>query len=299
MLEKIEKNFWIFLALALISGLAFGKYGQSLQFLLTPLLGVILLLIFLKTECRQVLEHAKKPLLLIYVLSILLIAVPIVTFVITKPINPELAIGLLLLASTPPAIASPLLTEIAKGNTSLTLATVIPAYMIAPFLMPFLFIILAKESITIDPLPMFMTLATLIFVPLIISQTLKRTPAAFFIEKTKKYYSAISILVITLIIFIAVSVQAEFIIQNPIEALSNLAWVYGFFILMHILGYLAVFWRKKEDRIAVSIVNTYMNSALAIVLAVQFFTPEVVLITVLAQAPWNTLLQPFKWIVKS
>jgi hypothetical protein len=40
-----------------------------------------------------------------------------------------------------------------------------------------------------------------------------------------------------------------------------------------------------------------MNNGMAIVLAASYFTPEILVLMVLSEIPWNTLLAPFKKVV--
>ncbi len=296
--KLIEKYFWAILILALIAGLLLPQYGAGLEFLMTPILMIILFMVFLKTDCLLILKQFRKPLFITYIITLFLIVLPSLIYLGTRWIDESLAIGLLLLAGTPAAVASPVLTDIVKGNRTLALAIVIPSYVVAPIVMPLLFVFWTGESITLDPFMMFKVLLLMIFIPLVASQTIKRAGGENLIEKTKKYYGPLNIILIAIIVFIAISPQADFIKENPTEVFTNLGWVYGLAIAMHIIGYAAGFWKKKEDRLALAVTKAYPNNALSIVLALQFFTPEIVIITVLSQFPWNTLPGPFKWVSK-
>lgn len=101
-----------------------------------------------------------------------------------------------------------------------------------------------------------------------------------------------------LIIYAVISVQSEAILQNPLGIIGDLFWIYLLFILFHIVGYVSAFWRKKEDKIALSVTKTYMNNALAIVIALQFFSPQVALIMVISEIPWGTTLGIFKYFLR-
>jgi predicted Na+-dependent transporter len=56
--------------------------------------------------------------------------------------------------------------------------------------------------------------------------------------------------------------------------------------------------RPPEERIALMISRTYMNNALAIVLAQAFFGPAVTLMMVLAEIPWFTTFGLYLWFQK-
>jgi predicted Na+-dependent transporter len=56
--------------------------------------------------------------------------------------------------------------------------------------------------------------------------------------------------------------------------------------------------QNKENRIAVAIGAAYMNNGMAIVLATSYFKPEVLVLMVLSELPWNSLLGPFKRVIR-
>jgi len=297
-LKLIEKYFWAVLLSALAIGMLLPEYGKDLEPMLTPILMLILFFVFLKTDYLLILKQFKNPTFIIYILTLFLIIIPSATYLIMSSIDENLAIGLLLLAATPPAVAAPVLTDIVKGDRSLSLAIVIPSYLFAPIVIPLMFSFWTGARLDIDGVGMSKVLLLMIFIPLVASQIVKRLGASRIIKKTEEYFGGINILLVGAIVFVAISMQADFIKENPEKITTNLAWVYGLFVIMQIAGYLSGFWRKKEDKLALAITKGYPNNALATVLALQFFTPGIVIITVLSQFPWNTLIGPSKWVSK-
>ena len=57
------------------------------------------------------------------------------------------------------------------------------------------------------------------------------------------------------------------------------------------------FKEELKSKIAISIGLAYMNNGLAIVLAAVYFDPSILLLVVLSEIPWNTLLLPFRKVV--
>jgi predicted Na+-dependent transporter len=71
------------------------------------------------------------------------------------------------------------------------------------------------------------------------------------------------------------------------------------FISLHVIGYFIAFKEKKENRTAIAIGAAYTNNGLAIVLAVSYFRPEILVLMVLSEIPWSTLPALFrKFITK-
>ena len=58
-----------------------------------------------------------------------MIIIPAVLYEIFHFLAPDIAISILLLCAMPPGVAAPALTDIAKGNTSLSLAISLIAYL--------------------------------------------------------------------------------------------------------------------------------------------------------------------------
>ena len=297
--KLIEKYFSYLLFLALIGGLFLPQIGIILMPTIKPILMVMLLLSALKTDFKQVISYLKKPGLPLYIFIMTMIIVPIMVFLITNQIDQTLAIGLLLMTATPPAIASPVLTELFKGNVALSIVTVITCSLLSPITMPFLFNKLTSQSIELDSIGMAKALTFMIFTPIILAEIIKKIRTIKpFLEKSKKHFSAINIILMSLLMWIGIAPQADTFLHNPLSIIKQLIALIILFTTMHFIGYMIAFWRKKEDKISISTSMTYMNNSIAFVIAVEFFPPEVVLITIVSQLTWNTFPSIFKQISK-
>lgn len=297
LIKFVEEKFWLTLIIALVVGLLFPNFGKSFNFLVLPFLAIILFLTYLKIDFMEIIAHIKKPAFLIYILILFLLLIPTVIFVISQLISPELAIGFLLLSSMPAGVASPLFTNLVKGNTSLTVVISLISHLVAFFTVPLLFFLFTKKILAIDIWNLSKTLLILSFAPLLLAQFARKTKPKI-IRATQHYYNFISILIIGFLAYITIAIQSNEILRNPIGNFLNILWLYLLFIFFHIAGYFAAFWRDKNDKIALSVAKTYMNNSLAIGLALTFFTPQTALTTVLSQIPWNTTLGPFKYLLK-
>ncbi len=286
-IKLFEERFWIPLTLSLLLGLFFPSFGRNFSFLVIPLLMLMFFLACLKIDFLNVVAHFKKPLFLLYILILYLIIIPVLFYALFKFINPEIAIGMLLLSAIPPGSASPAVTDIFKGNTSLSIAIAVAAYLVSPFTVLFLLFVLAQKIIHLDLGNLFKTLHIVNFIPLIASQIVRKIGKNA-VLKTTKYYSFINILACCVINYIVVSTQANQIMANPFSTFVDILWLHLLFIATFIITYFAVFWRKKTDRIAVAVSKTYMNNALAIGIAVAFFSPRIALFMVLSEIPWSS-----------
>ena len=293
----IEKYFWLFL----IAGIALGLWNPlslnlSTPFLPKMLLGIMLFLVFLKIDALEILENIRNYKLMAYIASVYMLIIPVSFYFIFNFFDPELAIGILLLTAMPAGVSTPALADIVKGNASLSMSLAIVSQMLAPFTVPLLFWLIDLNNHSIDKLLMLKDMALIVFLPMIISQIVKKYfPLS--IKKTQHLFTSLNVLLLFSFVYFAISSQRNVLLGNPANLIRDIVILYLVFIILHVIGYMICFRQKKENRIAVAIGAAYMNNGLAIVLAASYFKPEILVLMVLSELPWNTLLAPFKRVV--
>ena len=293
----IEKYFWLFL----IAGIALGLWNPlslnlSTPFLPKMLLGIMLFLVFLKIDALEILENIRNYKLMAYIASVYMLIIPVSFYFIFNFFDPELAIGILLLTAMPAGVSTPALADIVKGNASLSMSLAIVSQMLAPFTVPLLFWLIDLNNHSIDKLLMLKDMALIVFLPMIISQIVKKYfPLS--IKKTQHLFTSLNVLLLFSFVYFAISSQRNVLLRNPANLIRDTVILYLVFIILHVIGYMICFRQKKENRIAVAIGAAYMNNGLAIVLAASYFKPEILVLMVLSELPWNTLLAPFKRVV--
>lgn len=293
----IEKHFWLILIAAVLLGLWLPVQFGAPPIVPKILLIMMLFLAFLKIDALEVLENIRNFRLMIYIAAIYMLAIPLLFFFSTRIFDSELAVGILLLTAMPAGVSTPVLTDIAKGNISLSMSLVIVSQLLAPFTVPFLFWLVDINSLEIDKLLILKDIAILVFLPLVISQVVKKyLPRA--IIKTQHLFTSANVILLFSFVYVTVSSQRNVIVENPAGLIWKVAVLYLVFLLLHIIGYMICPKEKRENRIAIAIGAAYMNNGMAIVLAVSYFKPEILVLMVLSELPWNTLLAPFKKIVR-
>ena len=193
----------------------------------------------------------------------------------------------------PAAIASPALTDIVKGNPALSAVIVVITSLLAPITIPFLFWIIRESHLTPEPWWMFKDLVLIILIPLIIAQIIK-TRYAGFIYRKNHLITSVNILILTIMVFAVIGSQREIILSDFFRLIQQVVLLYIVFIILHVIGYYSGFTLKTQDKIAITVVSAYRNNGLAIVLAAVYFEPSVLLLMVLTELPWNTLIIPFR-----
>jgi bile acid:Na+ symporter, BASS family len=293
----IEHYFWMILLAGIVLGLSYPVYNDFLMTMLKPLLMVMLFLVFLKTDLVQILTQIKDYRLMAYLACLYMFVIPVALFLILDLFSRELATGILLLMAMPAAVSAATLTDIVKGNIALASGITIITSILAPFTVPLLFRLVSYENLSIDTSEIFTDLVVLVFIPLVLSQLLKKIIPGT-INKGKNKITSVNILIIFILIYTAMGSQRELILSGSVSLLWQLITLYLIFILLHVAGYFIGFNQDKESRIAITIGTAYKNNGMAIVLAALHFEPSVLVLMVLSEFPWNTLLAPFRRLTR-
>jgi predicted Na+-dependent transporter len=295
--QIIEKFFWVFLLAGIVAGLFFPVYNDFMMSLVKPMLMLMLFFVFLKTDALHIIEAIKDYKLMLYITCIYMLIMPVIFYFLVNLFDPRLAVAILLLTAMPAGVSSPTLTDIVKGNIPLSMSIVIITSLIAPFTVPLLFGVLKSNSLPVDLLALFRDLALIVFLPMLVSQIIKRYfPAA--IIKQQHLFTSFNVILLFILVYAVMGSQSEMIITDIRKILWQVIFLYIVFILLHIAGYLMAFRQNKENKVTIAIGAAYMNNGMAIVLAATHFDPSVMILMVLSEIPWNTLLAPFRRIVK-
>lgn len=296
-IKLIESHFWIVLLAGIVLGLFPPVDVSAPPFVPKLLLGMMLFMAFLKIDALEVIENMKNFRLMSWITFVYMLAVPIVFYFIALIFDQEFAVAMLLLTAMPAGVATPVLTDIARGNIPLSMSLAILTQLVAPFSVPLLFWLLNISSVNINELLILKDIAILVFVPMILSQIIKKfLPRA--VERSQKFFTSFNVLILFSFIYITISSQRGIILGNPAGVIWKLVVLYLVFIVLHIVGYMSVPHQNRESRIAVAIGSAYMNNGLAIVLAVSYFSPSILILMVLSEFPWSTLLAPFKKVME-
>ncbi|HOF21699.1 MAG TPA: bile acid:sodium symporter [Bacteroidales bacterium] len=293
----IEKYFWIFLIAGIVAGILLPLKSEAPPIVLKLLLGMMLFLVFIKIDALEVLENMKDLKLMALIAFIYMIAVPVLFYLMTRIFDRQLAIGLLLLTAMPAGVSSPALVDLLKGNIPLAMSIAVVTQIIAPFTVPLLFWIIGLTGLEINILLVFRDIVLLIFTPMILAQLCKNLlPGA--ISRGQHLFTSLNVFVLFSFVYVAISAQRDALMENPVSLIWKTVILYLVFALLHAVGYLMGLRQNRENRIAYAVTSAYMNNGMAIVLAAAYFGPEILILMVLSELPWNTLPEPFRRITR-
>jgi bile acid:Na+ symporter, BASS family len=284
------------LLLSLFLGFVFPQFFAPLNIYSTFFLQVIFFISSLKIdflEIGQELRHWKTLLLVNFFMLFLL---PVIAYTLGGLFFPELILPLLLLASMPAGMTSPLLTELIRGNVPLALLITITTSLLAPFTIPFILQFLSGGSVSIDTTAMILTLIQVIFVPFILAQLLRLFISKPALTKAGRPLKNTSFLFLgTLLTSIVAKHSSSLHDIFSFEALGGIFQMFLFFILVHFLAFTLFFWRNNRDRLTITLCIVYMNFTLAVFIAQKFFPdPRIIFFTIISLIPWNICIIVFR-----
>ncbi|MDX2248386.1 MAG: bile acid:sodium symporter [Bacteroidia bacterium] len=287
-IAAIVKYFWVVMLAGLVTGLVWPVYSSSLMPLLEPALILLLFLVFLKTDFIEILRGISNYRLMAFIAVMFLVVVPVGVFYIVKPFDSQLALGLLLLTAMPAGTATPALTDLMKGNVGLSMSVAIITSLLAPITVPLLMWICGGTNIDIDPIGLFRKLGFLVCFPLLLAEVVKRISPTL-VTRTKPWYSLVNVIIFGVFVYATIGSQQAVILKNPLDLVGQVVILYGLFFFLHLVGYFMGWKLEPKDRLTLTISRAYMNNGMAIVLAARFFDPEILILMILSEFPWNTL----------
>lgn len=214
-----------------------------------------------------------RPKDVIYGVVLRFVIMPGVAFAVAKLMDlpPSLAAGLILVGACPSGTASNVMTFIAKGDTALSVTVSSINTVLAPFLTPYIFLLLAGTLIPINAEALLADILKIVLFPVALGIVI-RIFAASFVERVIKIIPLVSVLSIIAIITIVVALSAA--------KLATVAAIGFIAVAMHNgiglgMGYGASrtlgLTHKKAKALAFEI--GMENSGLAVALAVAHLDP--------------------------
>ena len=292
----IEKYFWAILIAGIMLGLWQPLPFTAPHWLPALILGTMLFLVFLKIDAIEIVEKMKNVKMMITIALLYMIVIPLIFYAVTRVFDYEMALGIMLLTAMPAGVSTPALADILKGNISMTMSIVIVTQMIAPFTVPLLFLLVGTKGLDINKLMVFKDIAIMVFLPLTLAQIAKHYLQPL-ISRSQHFFTSANVFLLFAFVYVAISSQRDVILDNPVSLIWKTAILYLVFIVLHFAGYFIFYRETRENRISMAVTLAYMNNGLAIVLASTYFAPGILVLMVLSEIPWNTLLGPFRKVL--
>ena len=284
----IQKYFGLFFAASMAAGLFLPEKLIFLADWSLPILGCVMGLTFLSIDLEAAFRNLKRLKLIGSIFLVTKGLLPLLIFFAAGPLGPTVQTAALLLSLTPFAAISPTLTRIVGGDAELILVEQVVQTISAPIYLPLFFRLIAGTAIEIDTMQMVKTLVFLIIIPLIVTSA-ARVPARTLITRTRKYYGALSIILISALLCGLLASASGPVTSDPLKTLPLAGFAVALAVFLMASGWFGFFFLGPKQRIGISLGNVYMNIGLSAVLAADFLGPDVLLFVLLYEFPANLL----------
>lgn len=277
MLERISnfagRTFAIWVVLFALISFNFPNIFNWIAPYISILLGVIMFGMGLTLSIRDFKNVFKMPKsVLIGVLAQFTI-MPVLAYLLAVLFNlpPEIAVGVILVGSTPGGTASNVITFLAKGNTALSVTITAVSTILAPIITPTLMLIFASKWLPISAGSMVWSIIKIVLLPIVLGLILR-----MFFEKQVEKTTAI----LPLVSVVGIVVVTSTVISLNTEAILSAGLLIFLIVILHNLLGLAIglllarlFKLDFKDQKAISIEVGMQNSGLSATLSLQYFTP--------------------------
>ncbi len=198
------------------------------------------------------------------------------------PIGNSLAVGMILLGTSPTGTTSNALTMIAKGDLALSVSVTTVNTLLAPFLLPVLMQFLAGSMAPVNPGAMFIDLVRMVIIPVALGSIL----GSVFVKQCTRMrptFAPLAIIFLGLIMMGSMSKGTGTLLKQLYILLYLVPGCVLFAIVGYSIGYYVpgFFGFTKKQRIAACFEVGVANAGLTMTLAGKYFGPLAVLVSIL------------------
>lgn len=277
----------IFAALAFFIPSGFSWIGAYI----TTLLGIVMFgmgLTITVADFKEVLTRPKD--VAVGVVGQFLI-MPTLAFLLVKLFNlqPEIAIGVILVGCCPGGTSSNVMTFLSKGDVALSVTVTSITTLLAPIITPGLIYLFASEYIDVAPSALFMSIVKVIIIPIALG---------FIVQKFFNKQAKASVKVMPLVSVVAiVAIVAAVVAGNQQKIAETGLIIFAVVVLHNCLGYLIgylfgkIFGMNLAKKKAIAIEVGMQNSGLGASLAVAHFSPLAAVPSVIFSV-WHNISGP-------
>lgn len=209
------------------------------------------------------------------------------TFARAFGLEPEIALGLILIGSCSAGTASNVLSYLAGANVALSVTMTAFSTLIAPFATPLAMKLLAGHTVAIAFAPMAREIASMILVPVVVGLLVRRyLPGVA--REFSRFIPRVSMLCICLIIGVTIAMSRDRLLSAGATLLAASA-------SHNAAGFLLGYWGARllgldrQDSRTVAIEVGMQNGGMATGLAMSFFKSPVVALASAVFGPWSAL----------
>lgn len=267
----VQKTFALWVLVAAVLAFFFPAGFKWIGPYIPWLLGIIMFGMGITLSLSDFSEVARHPKGVIVGVLAQFVVMPGLAYVLSKLLDlpSEIAVGVILVGCCPGGTASNVMTYLAKGNTALSVACTSVSTLLAPFLTPAIFYLLAHEYIAVNAASMFVSVLQVVLFPIVLG-VVARAIFGVKIHSVSHLMPVLSVVAIVAIVAAVVAGSRDRIADTGLL-------IFAVVVLHNGLGYLLGFWAARllglnyADEKAIAIEVGMQNSGLGVALAAQHF----------------------------
>ncbi len=281
---------WVFLSIFL--GLTFGYefQGIKLSFLVLSLVFLMIYVMIVPTRFSLFIDVLRSPKEVLLGLLTILVVAPLIAFAVSMPTlhDHNLIAGFILSGAVPPGGMNAAWTGLLGGNVPLAIVLQALTLIISVVQVPYTLKLLAGAYVTIPTALLMKSLSVLVFLPLtagfLTRWLVLRASAENIFDEFRPVFPIISGMCALAVVFIAASLQARQIVENPSVISYSVLVAVVFYVLLFFVSTAVskLFGLNYENSIPVIYGGGTKNLSIAIALAIAAFPHTNVVLGVIA-----------------
>lgn len=280
-LSTLKKHLSASILISMLAGLVAGYYfnTKSLSIFVIPLTILMVFPMMINIDFKNLVQKGDKKIILISQMVNFLV-IPLLAFIIGSVFlktQPYLFIGFMLMAVLPTSGMTIAWTGFTHGNINAALKITILGLFLSAILGPVILKLFFGEAVLIPVFKIISQILTVVMLPMFLGLLTKyllvrQIGVEKYNQKWKKRFPLFSSLGVVLIVFIATSLKAKAIIQNPEVLLVIIVPVILFYIAGFIITTLIGHYFCKENNKTALVYGTVMrNLSVALAIAMTAF----------------------------
>ena len=254
----------------------------------------LLFLSFLPISITEIWRITRKSAMMIACFLVLrMLLLPVCFAFFFRLIWPEYSLSALLLSGISTGVVAPFISNLLGANSPLVLVTVVASSLLVPFTLPPIVDLLFGKSMEISLLSMMSLLSTVVFIPVVLAEILKRLSKGAVGTLLRNQYP-IALVMFSITCMGIFSKYSDFFYQKPMTVGAALMASVILGALYLVAGLLLSWGRPMEDQLSAVICLGIMNNVLVIVFSSQFFTPLEPTVAAMYMIPFFALVIPLR-----
>lgn len=293
LLEWMARRGGVLLAGCIFVGLAVPQLAAPMRETLTVTVAGLMTLVMLRLDLAQVVSYLRRPLLVAALLAWLLLACPLIAFVVARAagLDGPLGAALVIMATGCAATSSPAFARLVGLDASISLVAAVLSTLLVPLTAPPLALGLLGVDLSISITALMGRLALIVLLPLAIALVIRRLVAP---ERLAAWSGRVDGTVVLLLVIYGIGVmdgmQAK-LVGDPAWVAGGLALAFAGNFGLNLLTAVAMWGTGRRVALAAGLLSGNRNMALYLAVLPSATEPRILLFFALCQFP--LFLSPF------